>query len=504
MLHSIQNNTIYNEEYKNNYIPLIALEKRIQTQINQINPNFIINRQKRGILNPLGSLIKCITGNLDQTDAEKYDKQITQLQGNENKLKDIVYDQITILEKSIKQFQNTISNITHNQNILKYDIMQIEETIKKVALHQNTDHQYFRTHVVINQIIMMYQTIFDIFEKIEVAISFAKINVLHNSITDPIELIKEIQSLKSFLNTDVLPLDATINNILNFEKIIEIKSYSKENIITFILELPLVESEMYHYYQLYPIPIPVNQSHEFYFNFPHKPYLALSNAKYSYMDQKCTQLLPNEYLCKEAHTTYMNDAPPCAVQLITYQSKTTTCQPLHVQLQEVQVTKIIDGKWIVTIPNRLVVPINCKNSKDNTPLFGSYLIEASNQCSLQIKSFVLQTYKTSKLSFEAISLPNFNFSKDYYQKYDVIFNPPTIDLNIVNFKETKEIEASLQKQERRINEMTKPITYKQTSFWTILLYMFILIICIFSLYKMFKNKYFKKLTKKETNNGIII
>ena len=65
--------------------------------------------------------------------------------------------------------------------------MQIEETNKKVALHQNTDHQYFRTHVVINQIILMYQTIFDIFVKIEVAISFAKINVLHNnSNTDPI------------------------------------------------------------------------------------------------------------------------------------------------------------------------------------------------------------------------------------------------------------------------------------------------------------------------------
>lgn len=352
---------------------------------------------------------------------------------------------------------------------------------------------------------MMYQTISDIFERIEVAISFAKLNTLHNSIVDPLELIKEIQSFKSHLVTDTLPLDANIDNVLIFEKIIEIKSYSKDNVITFILELPLVESETYHYYQLYPIPIPNNQSSKFHLNIPHKPYLALSNTKYSYMDQKCTQLVTNEYICKEAHTAYVSNSPPCAVQLITYQSNTTTCQPFQIRLHEVQITKITDGKWIVTIPNRLVVPISCKNSKDNTPLFGSYLIEASNQCSLQIKSFILRTYKANPLTYKDISLPELDLSDDYYQKNEIIFNPPTLDLNAVNLKQTKEIEANLQDQKRRINQMTTPISIKRTSFWTILLYLIIIvIICIFTAYKLYKNNYFKKPSKSEELNDIII
>lgn len=115
LLNSMQNNTIYEKEYKNTFMPLIALEKRIKNQIYQINPKFNIKRQKRGIFDPLGSLIKCITGNLDQTDAEQYDRQIKQLQENQNKLKEIAFNQITILEKSISQFQSTISNISHNQ-----------------------------------------------------------------------------------------------------------------------------------------------------------------------------------------------------------------------------------------------------------------------------------------------------------------------------------------------------------------------------------------------------
>lgn len=209
------------------------------------------------------------------------------------------------------------------------------------------------------------------------------------------------------------------------------------------------------------------------------------------MDQKCTQLLPNEYLCKEAHTAYVSNSPPCAVQLITYQSNTTTCQPFHIRLQEVQITKISDGKWIVTVPSRLVVPISCKNSKDNTPLFGSYLIEASNQCSLQINSFILRTYKANQLTYKDVSLPELDLSDEYHQRSQIVFNPPTLDLNAVNLKQTKEIEANLQDQ-------------KRTSFWTILLYIIIVIICIFTVYKLYKNDYFKKPSINEASNKIII
>lgn len=41
-------------------------------------------RQKRGLINPLGSLIKLITGNLDHEDAIKYEKMITNIKSHEN------------------------------------------------------------------------------------------------------------------------------------------------------------------------------------------------------------------------------------------------------------------------------------------------------------------------------------------------------------------------------------------------------------------------------------
>lgn len=505
LVKNILNNTAYEKEYKNSLLPLIALEKRIETNIKQIDPVNYTKRQKRGILDPLGSLIKCITGNLDKTDADLYDRQIKQLQSNQNKLKEISSNQINLLEKTINQFQNVISNISANQIILKSRILEIESTIKKVALHSNNEFQYFRTHIIINQISMIYQTIYDILEKTEVAISFAKINTLHNSIVDPIELINEISRFKNQLTTDMLPLEANIENILNFEKIIEIKSYSKGPIITFILELPLIETDVYHYYQLYPLPIPSEPGPQFFVNLPHKPYLALSNIKYSYMDQTCTQLLPNEYLCRQAHTAYINEDPPCAVQLISYKENTTTCYPFRIKLQDVQITKITDGKWIVTVPKQLIVPVSCPNSKDNIPLYGSYLVESINECSLQVKSFILRTYKPNRLNYNDVSLPMLNLSMSYHQKRDFVFNPPVLDLNTINLKETQEIVTALQDQKKILQEVTNPVELNRINFWTILLYIIILIIFIYLAYKLLlKTKCLKNAVEISSKEDIVI
>lgn len=503
---NITNNVSYEREYKNTLLPLLALEKRIENNIKQIDPISYSKRQKRGILDPLGSLIKCITGNLDKEDADLYDKQIKQLQENQNKLKESSFNQINLLKKTIEQFQNVISNISANQIMLKSRILQIESTVKEVALSAINDRQYFQTHIVINQISMLYQTIYDILEKTEVAISFAKINTLHNSIIDPVELIKEICEFKKQLVTDVLPLETNIENILNFEKIIEIKGYSKGLIVTFVLEIPLVESDVYHYYQLFPIPIPSEQNPDFLMIIPHKPYLALGNIKYSYMDRTCNQLLPNEYLCREAHTAYISQDPPCAVQLILYKENATTCRPFSIKLQDVQITKITDGKWIITMPKQLIASASCPNSKDNVPLYGSYLAESTNECSLQIKSITLRTYKPNRLTYDDVSLPKLNLSINYYQakNQNFAFNPPTLDLNTINLKETNEIATSLQEQKRRLQEMTNPMEMHQINFWTIILYCILGILCIFTLYKLFIKNRLKRVPKDSLEDDIVI
>lgn len=474
---------------------LYSLEKRVENLIEQIVPTQHLQRNRRGLFNPLGSFIKCITGNLDQTDAEQIDAKIKNLQENQNKLRIDAINQITLLDSTINKFKTIISNITHNESILKTRILQIEETIKKVEIHQTDLHEYYLIFNIINQVTLMYQSIYNILDKIEVAITFAKINVPHNSIIDPNDLLKEIKDIHNHLSSDKLPLEANSQNILNFERILVIKSFQKGFNIVFILELPLVESETYQYFNLYPLPIPNNQS--FFANIPYKPYLALSSRRYAYMDQRCSEIQSQNYLCKRTRTASVEDNPSCAVQLIRHNTNITSCHPIEAQLHEIQSTQIIDGKWLITVPTRTISTINCQKSVDNTPLYGSYLLESPIGCQVRIKSTTFETYKPNRLTFSKVSLPimNLNLVK---QHQSISYNPPTMDLNYVNLKATKEIEKKLEEQKEDLQEMTTTIYVSRTSFWTILLYIIILLTIIYLLYYKFVKK--SKKSKIDPNN----
>lgn len=103
---AFENNTNVSKTYKYNFYNSYNLANLLQTKINiqikQINPLYGANnnRYKRGLIDGLGSIIKSITGNLDQYDAEKYNKAIENLSDNQLKIKTIIKNQISMFDKS--------------------------------------------------------------------------------------------------------------------------------------------------------------------------------------------------------------------------------------------------------------------------------------------------------------------------------------------------------------------------------------------------------------------
>lgn len=455
------------------------MENQIEAQILQINPTESL-RKKRALINPLGSLIKCITGNLDDTDAKFYDNEIRILQESQNEMKTNLLNQITILHNVTIEFQNLISNLSHNQLILESRIMQIKAIIESVALQQTIDREHLKIHTIINQIATMYQLIYHIFQKVEMAATFAKLNTLHNAIINPLELQKEIKTIQKFLTTDILPLEPKENNILNFEKIITIKSYSKAFTIYFILEIPLVDREIFQYYRLYSIPIPSNKESTFNLIIPQKPYLAIGNEKYFYTDQLCKEFGRHEFLCPETHISFIKNHPPCEVQLLLHQSN-ISCQPFQINLVENQVTKITDGKWIITIPKQVIVTTTCENSRTNQPLLGSYLVESTPTCNLQFEPFVLRSYGSRQLKFENPKLPSLNFSN--YDNPKMVFNPPELSLSSINLQETKKLQDRLEEQKVQLKNILTPVINQKLETLTIVTPIIIFLILIFIIYK---------------------
>lgn len=194
----------------------------IKNQFNSLLPSNITKRSKRGLINGLGSIIKTITGNLDQNDAERYDQAIEQLSKNQEDIKTLATKQISLTTQAIQKFYTTINALVHNQKEMEKRVMELSKAVEQKQL---TEYILILADVTFNQLNLALGSISRILSTLENAVTFAKLNVLHPSIIEANELLTELLNIKSALTTTKLPFEPSYETIIKFEK-----NYSSESI----------------------------------------------------------------------------------------------------------------------------------------------------------------------------------------------------------------------------------------------------------------------------------
>lgn len=496
---NINNCTNYKLEFHNSYIIIDNLKQKINNRLNQMLP--MQTRQKRALINALGSIIKSITGNLDQDDAERIDANINILQQNENNLKIALDKQITLFSKSIDNFQETIKNVSHNQKILETRVNQIIETINKVEIEETNLFEFFRIHMIFSQITTFYQNIYDILENAETAISFAKLNTFHNTIINTNELLTELQLLDKKLTFEKLPFEPIIENILKIENTFEIKSYVKNNQIIFVIEIPLVENVNYNLFQLFPLPT----RYEEYFKIivPNFEYLLINEKNFGYSNQPCKQISINEYLCSHIHSENFYKNVPCEVQLLRYEHNISNCNTLYINIDNMQLQNINQNKWLLVTNKDLVGIEICGDAHNNILFNGTYLLELSFPCSIKLGDIVIKTYKNVKHKFQNTPLPNIDTNLTNKIIYDKV---KLLNLKNINFNKLNNLqeEINLQKYENS-KIFNTPLYYDKTSIWTVLLYVILSVIFLYFIWKYLWPIFIKnKRIKNDSQSEIIV
>lgn len=175
---------------------LLGLQSQIELSIdltkgklNQILPAV---RVKRGILNPLGSLIKLISGNLDNEDAVQYNKQISSLSNKEHS----VENRLSIMQKAFDKLVNVSDDINFNVKYLSFKTKQLE------SLYKNETKLETLITIMnsLYQILHNLKTIYNIIQEIETAIAFSKLNTLHQSIINSTEFFNILQQVEKHAN----------------------------------------------------------------------------------------------------------------------------------------------------------------------------------------------------------------------------------------------------------------------------------------------------------------
>ena len=333
-------------------------------------------RFKRGLFNPLGSLIKIITGNLDYNDAVRYEKIISQLANDQTTMS----NKFTLISKMLDSFINTTEVLNQNSVVLDERLKIVESMIKELVSKDN--HLVYTTYIIslFNLFVSNFRTIFIKLGEIETALAFSKISILHQSIINSTELL---QHLLLISQTENLIYTPSAENLVKLEETINIKSYIKQNQITFIMEIPITDNITYNYYKLYSLPIFHKSENKTFSIIPKYPYLLAKGTKYLPIIKPCRSLAAGEqFLCKEYHQTLYPEIT-CIEQLLKFEDNVTQCEQRQIDIENVRIQRITSTSWILFSKFRNTLTETCNGDVNKYSIIGTYVMTLDEPCNVE-------------------------------------------------------------------------------------------------------------------------
>lgn len=332
-------------------------------------------RIKRGLINGLGSIIKGFTGLMDNEDSEKFDKIILELKNNQNNLIRQNNRHLSLTNNLIKNVNETIALISHNQEIISDKIVIIKKELDK-TLFDFTN--YMEVRDALDQIRINLDAMHKFLSEIENCISFARLGVLHTSIISLEEMDFIVQKLKGTHNENQIIYNKR-NQYFKYYDIVQTSVFLTKDKIIFTLDFPLVFADSFTHFRLFPIPT-VNNT----IIIPQSSYLTKSDTAYQYEENPCKFLDP-EYLCLEQRLAYQSTEPDCIFSLLKIDAIHPNCQQAKIQVHHSRLEEINREYYIGIFPKRERIQTMCSRN-EILSLKGSYIFRVPSDC--QIKTTV--------------------------------------------------------------------------------------------------------------------
>lgn len=359
-----------------NFVKIMEfIQGKVFMKISQIIPR--PKRIKRGLINIMGSMFKAVTGNLDASDGERYDKEINNLQRNVDKEIKI---QKSLATTMIKEFNLTIQNLNNNNKLIENKINEILPYVQAVG---NEKTCIFLKEIV-TEITNMYEIIYAMLQDIENSLVFARIGLMHPSVIRTEELFLELRELEENLGTNKLPISVTSENALMFEKLIDIECFILNNKIVYVMHIPVVHAQVFDYFHLYAVPI--HEKDQFKVVIPQQKYLAITQEYYTYYASNCKIIKLGLYMCSNKELIDISSDTSCEVGLLSNQMTKATCRQTRVIIKDTVKNRLETlNQWILVIPRIRPVIMQCPGEGSETQnIEGTYLLKLPAGCQVTI------------------------------------------------------------------------------------------------------------------------
>lgn len=455
---------------KPHYTMLKSISNKINEKINNIGITTM--RRKRYLLNAAGSLIKWITGNLDENDGKYFNEAIDRLEKDDTQTQSLMRSQISITTKIIKSFNHTIRKLMIDDQYLENNLKSIQ-----TFLNKNEEKTYYlaRQVEILNNcesLLEVYMLLSNEINDIENSLTFAKLKVLHPSIISSMQLLEQLTNISNTLApNEILPASPNVRTIGQIANLITLKGFTTANRVVFILNIPLTSNEVYTSYHLFSIPTRHPSSNLFHTIVPESKYIGISQDNREYIrtnEIESCKKIDDTLLCFNI-LPYPGEKAPCEINIIS-KLHSENCKSTIMALDDFNVQELKKNKWLIILSKPLPIKITCGQHFKTQMIYENSLLKLTQGCrafvgSIQISAAEHNT--TKQQSDDIIPVIPFNCCDDIPDKIEELKLQP-VPLRNIRLDEFNEAQSSINDFEEQLNKLNhESFPYRRFAFSTI-------------------------------------
>lgn len=471
---------------------LNQISNDIENKFEEIELDVSTNpRKKRGLINAAGSVWKFITGNLDASDGEYYSNCINKIEKDEHELENLMKKQIMVTTSVIKNFNETLRKFKIDEETFNNDLKIIESRIYTIEDELELMELKLQIIGVCQHLMESYSFIENELNDILNGITFAKLKIIHTSIITPKDLVSALQTISLNLQRNNLPLSPREAKVATYLDIIELSAFQSIDKLIFVLDIPLVEPELYTVYRLYPIPTKDNRTKLHYILPTIQKYIAKGDNTDQFITlssiDNCKEVMLNIKLCKNLYSYPIDSNAICEAQLLKTQKFDTlpkNCQVILVYAQDYKIQLLNNNIWLIAVTDQTPITIKCKNIDPISKIIDTNVIlTLQPDCSAFIGTTVVQASK------QKVSEWHYNYSNIIKVPYNCCSNYPSnihekLDLKPIKIGELnlEDLEIAKHKLDQYSHDLdnliNEPSINKYTPWFTYVI-IFLIIVIIF-------------------------
>lgn len=426
---------------------LINRLDKVLAQLRTLEPN----RSKRGLVDGLGSIIKSVTGNLDYSDAIKYNEAIKLLQNNQDKMVSDLNNHLSISKEWMLKHNNALEQLIINQGKINSTL---ELILNSSAYRETNLIKYARFAQLLEIASENTEDLMQELLRIENALAFIRLSTTHHTMIDINLLQIMISKIKSLYGSDYVPN----LQLRDYYDIIKPGSYYADKMIVIIFNFPIISRDKFDFYKLSIAPNKDNQG-----LIPPSPYIATNGNSFVYIETECPKF-NNWFLCEENINYQIRTKLDCIKELITNQILEESCQFTKITLKKEAMEKLDDQHYVLSFPQETKAQLVCDRI-DHTTLNGSYLVTIPGSCYLKTMEFTIIN-ENDEVKGQPLKLVKIPYS-------DQIRSPEEthIQLSSVNLEDLHSIQDKIMVQAPlQLNQMDPSTMYHTTiPFYSIIL-----------------------------------